>query len=95
VARPTACVMCGEPLPADAGNRRRYCGTTCRREAEFEIRRANGLLYRAEKRLQDFALGTVRIYDARQLKQRREECAAEVERLRERLRALLSTDTED
>ncbi len=50
---------CGKPLeqPAGAGRPPTYCGTACRRAAEFEIRRLDKLLARLEDRLSELRLG--------------------------------------
>ncbi len=49
---------CGKSLeqPAGAGRPPTYCGTACRRAAEFEIRRLDKLLARLEDRLVDLRL---------------------------------------
>jgi recombinational DNA repair protein (RecF pathway) len=53
----TACAGCGEPLEQPAvGRRRKYCGEVCRRAAEYDLRRTQALLKRAEQRAQDSAL---------------------------------------
>ncbi len=45
---------CGEPLTApDTGRPPRYCSVSCRRSAEYDLRRQQALLLRAEKALQD------------------------------------------
>lgn len=54
MASASVCAVCGEALPADAGNRRRYCGQGCKRAAEYELRRLNGLVYQAEKNVANF-----------------------------------------
>ena len=43
VEKPVACLKCGTPLPERVGTGRPslYCGATCRRLAEFEIRRVD------------------------------------------------------
>lgn len=53
--RADKCLICGDPLPEDSGNRRRYCADGCKRTAEFEIRRSNALIYRAQKKVQDLS----------------------------------------
>src|SRR5690349_1192539 len=95
MATVTACVTCGADLPAEAGNRRRYCGQACKRSAEYELRRLNGLIYRAEKTLQDFRLGKSRMFDAKLAKARLTAAEAEVDQLRARLRLLLDQDDTD
>ncbi len=48
--KPTGCVVCGKPLLQPAtGRPRSYCGQTCRRVAEYELRRVQSLLLAAEK----------------------------------------------
>jgi predicted nucleic acid-binding Zn ribbon protein len=91
------CVICGTSLPADAGNRRRYCGQTCKRTAEFEIRRTNALIYRAQKQAQDLAAPTpvTQWVSPDSLKDRQKRLSywlGEVERLRESLRQLVDED---
>ena len=45
-----ACLMCGSPLVHPAtGRPRTYCGPTCRRAAEFELRRVQSQLAMAER----------------------------------------------
>lgn len=48
---------CGEPLTApDTGRPPTYCSTTCRRSAEYELRRHQQLLLKAQKAEQDARL---------------------------------------
>lgn len=48
---------CGVALDRPAtGRPPRYCSTSCRRSAEYDVRRAQSLLLRAEKALQDARL---------------------------------------
>lgn len=47
-----ACVRCGAPYVAGIrGRTRRYCGTHCRRDVEFEVRRVRRRLGRAQHEL--------------------------------------------
>jgi predicted nucleic acid-binding Zn ribbon protein len=41
VAKPNCCVRCSAPLPeaADTGRPARYCGDSCKRLVEYEVRR--------------------------------------------------------
>lgn len=44
-----ACRICGEPLSQPTtGRSRRYCSTTCRRAAEYQLKRLNEHLTRLE-----------------------------------------------
>lgn len=36
--KPKICAMCGEPLPANSGNNRKYCSPKCARESEKNAR---------------------------------------------------------
>ena len=36
--KPKICATCGEPLPANSGNNRKYCSPKCAREAEKKAR---------------------------------------------------------
>jgi hypothetical protein len=47
----TECLVCGEPLTKPkTGRPPRYCSTTCRRSAEFSIKRLNAHLLQLEAR---------------------------------------------
>lgn len=55
--RRTTCATCGERLEQpDTGRPPKYCGEVCRRAAEYDLRRAQALLRRAEQRAQDARL---------------------------------------
>jgi hypothetical protein len=91
--RASRCRECGTLIePAAAGRPAVYCSAVCRRAAEYDLRRSQVLLARAQRAEQDAGL-KVAIAGAWQ----REECAsvlkfwrAEVKRLREKLRAMLA-----
>jgi hypothetical protein len=58
------CIQCGseiESKPNARGRPQRYCSTSCRRTAEFEIRRVNGLLGRLEERLSNLRSASIPI----------------------------------
>lgn len=83
------CLKCSAVLnPSGAGPGRppTYCSTLCRRAAEYEIRRLQTLLGRAEKAAQDQRL-IGNGYGASPTKAKAAE--AEIRRLEERLRVLL------
>lgn len=52
------CATCGRSFVRKGGRGRpqRYCGTVCRRAAEYELARVQGLVRRAQQRCQDAAL---------------------------------------
>lgn len=54
----TACVKCGADLPTPGrGRPRRYCGTGCRRAAEYELRRVQQALLDVEDRIRGARFG--------------------------------------
>jgi hypothetical protein len=88
-----ACAGCGERLEQPAtGRPRKYCGDVCRRAAEYDLRRAQALLKRAEQRAQDAAL-QVHMADHWQrtsVKNRLAFWQGEIARLRAELQQLLA-----
>jgi hypothetical protein len=96
--KPAACLMCGAPLEQPTtGHPRVYCGTTCRRAAEYALRRVQSLLLVAEKtelaaraalELEDFA------DERRERRKVARWWAGEVARLQGRLRELLGAQDE-
>ena len=79
---------CGQPLEekSGAGRPATYCSTSCRRAAEFEIRRLDKLLARLEDSLVNLRLGYFSIDRARESAQ----LAAEIGLARIRMAALLA-----
>jgi hypothetical protein len=92
----SVCAGCGERLEqAGTGRPRKYCGEVCRRAAEYDLRRTQALLKRAEQRAQDAAL-QVHLADQWQrtaAEKRLSFWECEVERLRGVLRELLVGST--
>lgn len=88
------CRVCSSPLAVRAGpgRPRSYCGPLCRRAAEYEIRRVQSLLLRAERMLQDVRLNSDLNY-WRTPDERGHECSrleAEVQLLQARLVGILA-----
>jgi hypothetical protein len=88
----STCRKCGADLPArppGAGRPREYCGTGCRRAAEYEIRRLNSAIEVMEKALRDCRVGW-NFRGDHDVPRYREE----LERLETRMRNLLDDPTE-
>lgn len=95
--RQGACAECGRAFVRKGGGRgrpARYCGQVCRRAAEYELGRTQGLLRRSQQRHQDACLevATASHYSKIDAEKTRDFWAAEVERLRLELRRLLASD---
>ncbi len=92
--KPSACLMCGGGIEQPATGRPRvYCGPTCRRAAEYELRRLQSRLAVAEKRAMLAGEVVATAYDAGERSAPRKGLnywQAEVQRLQGRLLALLA-----
>ena len=93
------CLICRRPIPkaAGAGRPSSYCSTTCRREAEFTIRRLQRRLERmenlaAESRIEQ---ATLRQYPLEREKARHTAIVVEISKLEGRLRSLLGRDSSE
>lgn len=87
------CRECGRLVEQPAvGRPRSYCSVTCRRAAEYELRRVQSLLSRAQSREQDAALKVTLAekWEAREAEAALAFWRGEVARLRAELRALLA-----
>lgn len=89
---------CGEPVPAPAkgGRPARYCSTACRRNREYEVRRENALLLRAQKEWQTASLrAATELFGADAWARRAAWWLAEVHRLEDHLfQGLILDDVE-
>jgi hypothetical protein len=88
------CLMCGAPLPPakPTGRPARYCSTTCRRAAEYALRRTNAHLQRAEMQRDSIqrSLDCGHYYPSRRAAQREIEVLdAAIARYRAELRQLI------
>lgn len=91
--KPTACRECGERVTqARTGRPRVYCGSTCRRAAEYELRRLRALLSRAGQREQDARAkrAVAEQWQVETADRLVEFWSAEVDRLRSALRGALA-----
>lgn len=91
------CPECSGPMPAakSTGRPATYCSPTCRRAAEYAIRRAQVLLTRAQRAEQDARLRQVTGWGHGSDGKAAGFWAAEVERLRTALRELLDGTEDD
>ena len=91
---PRKCPECGSPMPAakTTGRPPTYCTPTCRRAAEFALRRAQILLTRAQRAEQDAALAVAvgGSYRAADDGDRLAFWRSEVKRLRDEIRSLIA-----
>lgn len=91
-----SCAGCGREFTRRSGRGRpaRYCGSVCRRAAEYALNRCQGLLRRAQQRWQDASLEVAMAvrFGAVEAERKREFWAGEVVRLEGELCRLLATD---
>lgn len=89
-----ACLECGAQLPSGVrtGRPATYCGTVCRRSAEYRLRRLQTLTTRAQRAEQDarLRLTMAEAWDGATLGKRASFWADEVTRLEGRIRDLLA-----
>jgi hypothetical protein len=89
----TNCLVCGVRIARRRGGGRpaQYCGEPHRREAEYRLRRAQSLLARAEKKLQDagLAVALAKPWNAAETQRTLEYWSGEVERMRVELATLV------
>jgi hypothetical protein len=97
VEKPAECVSCGSLLSQPATGRPRvYCSVPCRRAAEYELRRVQSLLLTAERREQQArAAHELEIYDRASTRRHLKFWTAEVARLKDQQRTLLSGVRDD
>lgn len=91
--REKLCPQCGSTLlQASTGRPRVYCGEVCRRSAEYELRRVQALLTRAERAVQTtaFELSDAEQWELKRLQRRLDFWCAEVAELNGRLRRVLA-----
>jgi len=88
------CIECGTPLAAHSeGRPADYCSATCRRMREYARSRAQAAVARAERELTEARLRAVAgTFAQRMVSGQVAFWAAEVERARSALRALLSAE---
>lgn len=90
----TRVCRCGEEFEVPkTGRPPRFCSVSCRRSAEYELRRVQQLLVRAEKALQDARLAEATEFGTQHTR-RREWWEAERERLYDDLEQIFICDEE-
>jgi hypothetical protein len=89
------CVKCGTGLTRPAtGRPPRYCSVTCRRAAEFELRRVQRRLESLEREEQELRAGRHFWLSGEHMRERLDFVRAEIDRLEARMRELFDAGAE-